>query len=43
MCEGGQRLEELIRKQEGVFQDGLARQKVGRKRGGQKDDEGGCK
>ena len=33
MCEGGQRLEELIRKQEGVFQDGLARQKVGRKRG----------
>ena len=33
MCEGGQRLEELIRKQEGVFSDGLAKQKVGRRRG----------
>ena len=33
MCEGGQRLEELIKKQEGVFNEGLARQKVGRRRG----------
>ena len=33
MRERGHRLEELIKKQEGVFNDGLARQKVGRRRG----------